>query len=246
MRAVEGSDRIPGVMLGEHRLTGRRVRDRDRPWALAFTPDLGHAANPRAPTAAAADDLACATHAAAAVPFEDDEWRTRCSSPRARMRTRFARPVRRALAGRRPGAWPFASVRGPRRRSAPFLGYLPFGTTDTVMARATILLQRGRPNDFNRLRLPAKLQSYLASGRPTITFAVGLGELLEDRDEVLKTTGQPGELADRIGELLEDADLHDRLSIGGPRAARGLFDEEANVAALVSHYRGALAGEPRP
>jgi glycosyltransferase involved in cell wall biosynthesis len=125
--------------------------------------------------------------------------------------------------------------------AARFLGYLPFASIPSLLAHATVLLQPGKPSDFNRLRLPAKLQAYLASGTPTITFAVGVGELLEDRLEVLKTYGeQPSELADRIVELLDDAELRATLSRSGPQAAARLFDPETNTEALLDHYRGAL------
>lgn len=351
--ASEGVDRLPGIVLGEHRLDGRALRESDRSWARDFAPAVVHACNPRAPTAAAAADLAGATGAVVVVHFEDDEWRTPPLEPRARPRARLGRPVRRALARRRPGGWPFAtraSLRWAReaagldaltpelarevearlgrpcavilpvtpelpasdgapqpelpdadgrpvllftgtvwpqylddvelglrataevrRRGADavfwhagrvhprvdlaalardaglgpgalrMLGYLPFTAMPALLARATVLLQPGAPTDFNRLRLPAKLQPYLASGVPTITFAAGAGELLRDREEaLLTTTASPGELADRIEELLRDPDLRAALAAGGPRAAARLFDEETNVGALLEHYRSVV------
>jgi len=85
--------------------------------------------------------------------------------------------------------------------------------------------------------LPSKLQAYLASGTPVLASAAGAGELLVDRDEVLKThSGEPAELADRLCELLEDEALRNRLSVGGPRAAERLFDPVRNTNALLAHY----------
>ncbi len=128
------------------------------------------------------------------------------------------------------------------------LGYLSPEELRELLRRATVLLQPGRATEFNRLRLPSKLQAYLESGTPTVTYAVGPGELLEDGVEVLKTnTGNPSELADRIGELLDDQSLRERLGQGGSAAAARLFDRAANSEALLSHYRVALgAGMASP
>lgn len=134
-----------------------------------------------------------------------------------------------------------AADAGIERDAACALGALTPGAVQDLLGRATVAMQPGHPNDFNRLRLPSKLQVYLASGTPTVTFAVGAGELLEDRREVLKThTGNPTELADRILELLRDDELRRQLSVGGPRAAERLFDTERNTTQLVEHYRRAL------
>jgi glycosyltransferase involved in cell wall biosynthesis len=122
------------------------------------------------------------------------------------------------------------------------LGSLPYSEIPPLLREASILVQPGRSTNVNRFGLPSKLQSYLASGTPCITFAVGAGELLEDRVEVLKTyTDHPDELADRAEELLTDPDLTSTLALNGPRAARRLFDPTRNTEALVAHYRAVLA-----
>jgi glycosyltransferase involved in cell wall biosynthesis len=131
---------------------------------------------------------------------------------------------------------------GVRPGSSTWLGYLPYAAIPALLKRADVLLQPGPPSEFNRLRLPSKLQAYLESGTPTITFGVGFGELLEGRVEVLKThTGEPEELADRIAELLDDPELQARLSAGGPAAAARLFDPVANTDALLRYYEAGIA-----
>ncbi len=124
-----------------------------------------------------------------------------------------------------------------------FPGLVPYANVPSLLERADVLLQPGGPTEFNRLRLPSKLQAYLASGTPTITFAAGFGELLADREEVLKIhTIDPRELADRIEEVLTDATLRATLASGGRRAADRLFDRERNTDALVEHYERHRAG----
>lgn len=131
---------------------------------------------------------------------------------------------------------------GVRPGTAVFLGYRPFAEIPPLLDRLDVLVQPGEPSDFNRLRLPSKMQAYLLSGTPTITFAVGFGEMLADRDEVLKLNGfDPVELADRIEEVVTDAALAAKLGEGAARAAARLFDPVANANALVEHYRRRLA-----
>ena len=136
-------------------------------------------------------------------------------------------------------AW--AREAGLRDGTARFFGYVPYPQVPALLRRASVLLSCGLPNDYNRLRLPSKLQAYLASGTPTVTFAVGFGRLLVDRQEALLTqTGDPGELADRILEALDDSTLRATLRAGGPAAAARLFDPVANTRTLMRYYRAAL------
>jgi glycosyltransferase involved in cell wall biosynthesis len=135
-----------------------------------------------------------------------------------------------------------AADAGLQPGTAVSLGYFPFTELPPLLRRADILMQPGRPIDYNRLRLPSKMQAYLASGTPTISFAAGFAELLEDRVEVLKTFGDtPEELADRVVELIENPELRATLHSGGPQAAARLFDPARNVERLVEHYRACLA-----
>jgi glycosyltransferase involved in cell wall biosynthesis len=137
------------------------------------------------------------------------------------------------------GAW--IREAGLRDGTARFLGYVPYTRIPSLLAGARILLSSGAPSDYNRLRLPSKVQAYLASGTPTITFATGFGELLRDREEALLTTsGDATELAGLMIELLDDPELAARLQAGGPQAAARLFDSERNTAALLAYYRQAL------
>jgi glycosyltransferase involved in cell wall biosynthesis len=131
--------------------------------------------------------------------------------------------------------------------TAVFLGYLPFAQIPPLLERLDILVQPGRPSDYNRLRLPSKMQAYLLSGTPTVTFAVGFAELLADGEEVLKLQGfDAAELADRLELIIADPDLAARLATGARAAAERLFDRERNGDALVAHYRTVLAALPEP
>lgn len=121
------------------------------------------------------------------------------------------------------------------------LGHLPFADIAPTLQGADVLIQSGPPSRFNRLRLPSKLQSYLESGTPTITFSAGIGELLREGEEVVMThTSEPDELADLLVSVLTDEALRHRLSAGGVAAADRLFDPTRNTDRLLEYYRRAL------
>jgi len=133
-----------------------------------------------------------------------------------------------------------AGAGGDRLR---FLGFLQeLEDLNALMAEAAVLVQPGAPSDFNRLRLPAKVHDYLLAGRPTVTFAVGFGELLEDRgDAVLTRTADPGELAAAIGWVLDDRRRADVMAAAGRRRALELFAPDVAVAQTLDLYTAAGA-----
>lgn len=125
------------------------------------------------------------------------------------------------------------------------IGAMPFDELQPLLREADVLLQPGLSTRFNRLRLPSKLQGYLASGTPTITFAFGAGELLEDGVEALLThSDSADELAEQIVIAVSDDVVGARLAEGGPAAARRLFDPSTNAELLVDHYRNVLEAGP--
>jgi glycosyltransferase involved in cell wall biosynthesis len=124
-----------------------------------------------------------------------------------------------------------------------FLGFLEDpADLQALQAEAAVLVQPGAPTDFNRLRLPAKVHDYLLTGRPTISFAVGFGELLHDReDAVLTQGGDPAELAGAIEWVLADDDRSGALGRRGRERALELFDPAAIAAQTIAYYERALA-----
>lgn len=124
---------------------------------------------------------------------------------------------------------------------ARFLGYLPFAAIPPLLREADVLLQPGAPSRFNRLRLPSKMQAYLASGVPTVTFAIGFAEVLADGAEVLKLqTAEVDELAGAVAAIITDPLLREHLGKRGRSAAQRLFDPATNGAVLVDHFRAGL------
>lgn len=124
-----------------------------------------------------------------------------------------------------------------------FLGFLEDpGDIEALLAEAAVLVQPGAPTDFNRLRLPAKVHDYLLAGRPTVTFGVGFGELLHDReDAVLTVSDEPLELAQAVEWVLADRDRAEAIGRRGRERALELFDPEAIAAQTIRYYERALA-----
>lgn len=122
------------------------------------------------------------------------------------------------------------------------LGYVSFAEVQSILRQAAVLVQPGRPDRFNRLRLPSKVQAYLASGSPTVMFSVGFGELLEDGREVLKLRDfDADELTEQIARLLDDPELAARVGAGGRAAAERLFSPVVAAHDLSGCYTAALA-----
>ena len=124
-----------------------------------------------------------------------------------------------------------------------FLGFLEdFADVQGLLAEAAVLVQPGAPTDFNRLRLPAKVHDYLLAERATVTFAVGFGELLEDRRDAVLTHGDdPEELARAIQWVLEDERRAAEVAAAGRRRALELFDPETIAAQTIAYYQRAIA-----
>lgn len=147
-----------------------------------------------------------------------------------RLAPRYREPDMRALAGA-----------GAER--VHFLGFLEDpADLRALMAEASVLVQPGAPTEFNRLRLPAKVHDYLLAGRPMVTFAVGFGELLKDReDAVLTHSGSPDELASAIEWVLIDPARADAVGKAGRHRALELFAPDEIARQTVAYYERAIA-----
>lgn len=125
-----------------------------------------------------------------------------------------------------------------------FLGPVEHRKIHAYLALGEILLQSGRPGEFNRYRLPSKLPEYLAMGKPVVCFHEGIGREFADRKHVLKTyTSDPEEMAEKIEELLDDATLRKTLSENSRAKAVELFNWRRNAGVLAKVYRDVLDGK---
>jgi glycosyltransferase involved in cell wall biosynthesis len=128
------------------------------------------------------------------------------------------------------------------RRHVTHLGIVDRRPLMEIVKLADILVQPGTADEFNDYRLPSKLPDFLASGRPLILPATNLGLRLRDGiDALLLNRGDAAEIAERVAEVLRDADFADRLGTNARRFAIENFNWHRSALGLEHFYRGRLA-----
>jgi glycosyltransferase involved in cell wall biosynthesis len=133
------------------------------------------------------------------------------------------------------------------REGVPDLGDVPWREIPGYLALADAYVQPGRPDDFNRYRLPSKLPEFLAMGRPVILPACNLGnELVDGKDALLLRDGDALEIAARIEQLLDDRELAARLGERGRRFALERLDWSQNARSLADFYREQIPARAAP
>lgn len=130
-------------------------------------------------------------------------------------------------------------------RGYRLLGQQPYKEIPRFLSLGDVLLQH--PLDLgNEMRLPAKLPEYLATGKPIITFATGIGQTLEDGTHVRKLfSPDPLEAAALVKELLQDRAQSQRLGASARQVAAERFDWTKNGRALVEIYDQVLLSARR-
>jgi len=85
---------------------------------------------------------------------------------------------------------------------------------------------------------------YMAAVRPIVATAVGGNmQLIEDsQDGLLVPPGNPHQLAQAIGRLLDDSPLADRLAEAARRKAEAQYSRQAMVRRFEGFYTDLMAG----
>src|SRR5262249_11096956 len=115
--------------------------------------------------------------------------------------------------------------------------FVPRAEVGRYLRLADLLVQPGRPDDFEEYRFPAKLTGFLASGRPVVLPGTGVGRSLEDGEEcILLRRGDALEIAAAIERILGDGDLRTRLGAGARAFAERSFSWPASARKLRRFY----------
>lgn len=135
-----------------------------------------------------------------------------------------------------------------RSRHVLTLGEVPSRELPSLVAAADLLVQPGRPGEFNDYRFPSKLPMFLASARPVILPQSNLGLELVDGVHCLHLStdhagGSSENLAACILRLAHDKALRTRLGQSGREFARRHFNWDASAARVLDFYRMALDRE---
>src|SRR5207247_1433648 len=112
---------------------------------------------------------------------------------------------------------------------------------------ADVLVQPGRPDEFNDYRLPSKLPEFFATGRPVVLPATNLGRFVADGEEcVLLRHGDALEITQAVARLLDDDELRARLGRAARAFAERSFSWPASAAKLKGFYERVLGASQRP
>jgi len=123
------------------------------------------------------------------------------------------------------------------------LGHVSRWEIPGLLAAADVLIQPGRPGEFNDYRFPSKIPEFLAAGRPVVLPACNLGlHMVDGQDACVLPKVDALGIVDAVLRITGDRDLYARLSAG----ARAFFDrelswEKSSRALLRFYERGAPA-----
>jgi len=105
---------------------------------------------------------------------------------------------------------------GKRQGFIKDLGFCPRDDIPKLIATSDVLVQPGRPGDFNDFRFPSKLPEFLASGKPVVLPHTNIGRFLQDDVEcVLLEEGHALEIAAKLEPLLDDPERRARIGAAG-------------------------------
>jgi glycosyltransferase involved in cell wall biosynthesis/2-polyprenyl-3-methyl-5-hydroxy-6-metoxy-1,4-benzoquinol methylase len=109
-------------------------------------------------------------------------------------------------------------------------------------ALADVLVQPGRPGDFNDYRIPSKLPEFFAMGRPVVLPPTNVGMVARDGEEcVLLEEGDAMDIATKLEDLLGDAARRARIGEGGRRFAERNFSWAQSAKLLRGFYAAVTA-----
>jgi len=116
--------------------------------------------------------------------------------------------------------WNFSEIpyfdEGMRQGFIVDLGFCPRSDIPRLVGTADVLIQPGRPGEFNDFRFPSKLPEFLVSGRPVVLPRSNIGRFLHDGiDCVLLNEGHALDIAARLEPLLDDPGRRNEIGASG-------------------------------
>lgn len=113
------------------------------------------------------------------------------------------------------------------------LGTLPRQDLPGLLALADVLVQPGKPDPFDNLRLPGKVPEFFASGRPVVLPRTNIADLLQDGEHaVFLHTGSAKEIAEKCLALFADPEVARKVGEAGRRFAEANFDPSTQAQRL--------------
>jgi len=118
------------------------------------------------------------------------------------------------------------------------LGLLPREELPNLLSLADVLVQPGKVDPFEDLRLPCKLPEFLAMGRPVVMPSANIANLLIDGvDVVLTETGSAEEIAEKCIAIFSNPEQAEMMAKSGRRFAEMHFDAKSQALKLENAYK---------
>ncbi len=132
----------------------------------------------------------------------------------------------------------FYSVLSPAARDCLLdLGVVPKKDIPDLMALADVLVQPGRHNPYEDLRLPGKVPEFLAMGKPVILPETNISYLLnEEKAVILLYDGSPEEIAGKCIAVFRDSQKAKWMGQAGRLFSERNFDIRDQAVKLEALY----------
>jgi glycosyltransferase involved in cell wall biosynthesis len=118
------------------------------------------------------------------------------------------------------------------------LGVLPREELPKILNIADVLVQPGRINPFEDLRLPSKIPEFLAMGKPVLLPNCNIADIFTDGvDAITLKVGNPAEIASKCLEIFKNPKLSAVLGEGARRIAEEHFDINKQTLGLIEAYK---------
>jgi glycosyltransferase involved in cell wall biosynthesis len=126
------------------------------------------------------------------------------------------------------------------------LGFVPRAELPRLLSISDVLVQPGRPDDFNNYRFPSKIPEFLASGRPVVLPRCNIGAYLENGREaiVLQNCGAL-EIARALENLLPDSSRKQLIGEAGAAFAKRHLRWSLVASRLWTFFTEVVGNQPR-
>jgi glycosyltransferase involved in cell wall biosynthesis len=125
--------------------------------------------------------------------------------------------------------------------SAPYVveaGLLSEEELAATMRLATVFVQPGRNDVFNRYRMPCKVGEFLSLGIPVVLPKANIAEwMVEGEHALFLHNGSSEEIACKCRQLFNSSSLRQKLACSGKAFASQHLDLEQNASELLTFYK---------
>jgi glycosyltransferase involved in cell wall biosynthesis len=122
------------------------------------------------------------------------------------------------------------------------LGRVDRNKLPSILSITDILVQPGKPDNFNNYRFPSKLPEYLASGKPVILPKSNIGLHLKNMEECLwLEDGSATDIAQKIELLISNPNLRQTIGQGGRAFAEQNLKWGNQAEKLYTFYKKVLS-----